>query len=362
MVRNYLLLEPFYGGSHKRFCEAVEKAVPGQWTRLTLRDRHWKWHARGCISYWTQTHPDILKQPYDAIFTSSLVPLCELIALNPSLAGVPTIVYCHENQFSYPNRQHRERDNHFGFSEFVNFQVATKVVFNSAFNRDSFLENARKFLKRMPDCSVIDQLEKIAEKSEIIPVLFDYPTVEPMPTDSIDPRGPLILWNHRWEHDKDPETFFDVLHTLDAQGCPFRLSLCGQKFSRVPECFSHGIESLAKHIVNDAPFASRDEYTAQLGEVDIVVSTAKHEFFGISMLEATLCGAYPLVPNRLVYPEIYPSEFRYDTPRDLVNRLTELINAYMSGTSLRADRRHLFAHLSQNIDERFRQLFDRLYA
>lgn len=359
MARHYLLLEPFYGGSHQRFCEAVETAVPGVWTRLTLRDRHWKWHARGCITYWTQTYPDVLGQRYDAIFTSSLVPICELVALNPGLIDVPIIVYCHENQFSYPNRQHRERDNHFGFSEFINFQMASHVVFNSEFNRSSFLSNARKFLKRMPDCSVVEQLTKIEQKSEIIPVLFDHPTQAPTPSKGVHPDGPLILWNHRWEHDKDPETFFEALHQIDVLDRPFRLSLCGQKFSRVPPCFTHGIQSLAPHIVNEAPLASRSEYASLLSEVDIVISTAQHEFFGISMLEATLSGAHPLVPNRLVYPEIYPAEFHYQTPDHLVSRLNELIDDYMAGVSLRADRRHLFEHLTYQVDVRFQTLFDR---
>jgi glycosyltransferase involved in cell wall biosynthesis len=351
------MLEPFYGGSHQRFCEALERAVPGQWTRLTLKAKHWKWHARSCVTYWTQTQPEILKQRYDAVFTSSLVPICELIALNRSLATVPIIVYCHENQFSYPSRRPRERDNHFGFSEFINFQVATQVVFNSEFNRSSFLENAGKFLKRMPDCSLLGQLDKIANKSEVVPVLFDYPCLEPEPTQIINPRGPLILWNHRWEHDKNPEAFFDALHHLHAQGVPFRLSLCGQRFSRIPECFTHAITALAPHMVNDAPFHRRSEYTEMLGQADIVVSTANHEFFGISMLEAALCGAYPLVPNRLVYPEIYPSEFWFDADEDLSRRLSALIDDYMAGKSLRADRRHLFRHLVHGVDEQFRLLF-----
>lgn len=357
-ARNYLMLEPFYGGSHQQFCESLERTVPGQWTRLTLKAKHWKWHARSCVTYWTQTQPQVLEQRYDVVFTSSLVPICELIALNPSLSGVPIIVYCHENQFSYPSRQPRERDNHFGFSEFINFQLATQVVFNSEFNRSSFLQNARKFLKRMPDCSLLSQLLKIEQKSKVIPVLFDYPDIEPKPTQSVHPDGPLILWNHRWEHDKNPEAFFEALLSLHTQGHPFRLSLCGQKFSRVPECLTQGIEDLAQHIVNDEPFARRADYTALLGEADIVVSTANHEFFGISMLEATLCGAYPLVPNRLVYPEIYPSEFHFEADRDLSSRLSILIGDYMAGRSLRADRRHLFGHLVDGVDEQFRRLFE----
>ena len=50
------------------------------------------------------------------------------------------------------------------------------------------------------------------------------------------------------------------------------------------------------------------KYLKILSEADIIVSTAIHEFFGISVVEAIAAGAYPLLPKRLAYPEVLALE------------------------------------------------------
>ena len=54
----------------------------------------------------------------------------------------------------------------------------------------------------------------------------------------------------------------------------------------------------------------------------MAVSTSNHEFFGVSMVESAFAGCFPLVPDRLVYPEIFPiSECLYKSDAHLLAKL-----------------------------------------
>jgi hypothetical protein len=68
----------------------------------------------------------------------------------------------------------------------------------------------------------------------------------------------------------------------------------------------------------------REEYIRQLCRADIVVSTATHEFYGISVIEAARAGCIPLLPNRLSYPELFPAEYLYEDEK-LYSRLKSLL-------------------------------------
>ncbi|MCH8031059.1 MAG: glycosyltransferase, partial [Bacteroidetes bacterium] len=113
-------------------------------------------------------------------------------------------------------------------------------------------------------------------------------------------------WNQRWEYDKNPEGVFSVMNRLDDAGVLFRLILAGEHFEEQPEGFERAFERYADRILHYGYAENFAEYSSLLHRADIVVSTARHEFFGIAMLEAIYCGCHPLLPNRLTYPELIP--------------------------------------------------------
>ena len=102
--------------------------------------------------------------------------------------------------------------------------------------------------------------------------------------------------------------------------------------------FAQAKQALSGRILHWGFADSRDAYLRLLDLSDVVVSTADHEFFGISVLEATHAGVYPLVPDRLSYPELFPKEFRFTDSDELVSRLRAMC---ADPTPWRADRRHL---------------------
>ncbi|XP_052768800.1 glycosyltransferase-like domain-containing protein 1 isoform X2 [Mya arenaria] len=135
-----------------------------------------------------------------------------------------------------------------------------------------------------------------------------------------------IVWPHRWEHDKNPEAFFRVMYQLRDAGCQFRLSVLGEQYTDVPVIFEEANAALKNHIEHWGYQACKEDYYNVLREADVVVSTANHEFFGVAVLEAVHLGCFPLVPNRLVYPELFTKTHLYNTDNQLFKELRNFCN------------------------------------
>ncbi len=112
---------------------------------------------------------------WDAIFASEMLNLGELLSLLPhELKHLPTTIYFHENQFTYPNRIDDARDHHFAFTNFISALTADQVWFNSKFHLNDFLGAVFSFLRRMPDHQELDSIDRIRTKSAV-----QYPGIYP---------------------------------------------------------------------------------------------------------------------------------------------------------------------------------------
>ena len=166
---------------------------------------------------------------------------------------------------------------------------------------------------------------EIRAKSFIIHPGQNYSLIDQTVTTKEKGKPPVVIWNHRWEHDKNPEQFFEALFELDRREINFNLVVMGESFCNQPAVFDEAREKLSHRILKFGYVESRREYVEWLRQGDVVLSTAGHEFFGISVVEAVRAGCRPLLPNRLSYPELFPVEYLYEDD-ELVDKLIKTLD------------------------------------
>ena len=297
-----LTLQPFYGGSHKQFIDGWIKRSRHDWTLLSLPARHWKWRMRHAAVAFAEQIDQLWKrgQRWDLILCSDMLNLAELRGLvRTDAAKLPVIIYFHENQFEYPDRNNQPRDFHFAFTNFTSACAADEVWFNSEFNQLSMRENLRVLAKRWPDFQPSQAIESISAKSYV-----QYPGIDTVEPEIQSPRQTHLIWAARWEHDKNPEDLLCILDGLHDSGMEFLVSVIGERFSEWPDSFDEIKQRHADRIVHWGYQNDRDKYLMALQEANIFLSTAHHEFFGIAAVEAIAAGCIPILPNRLSYPEL----------------------------------------------------------
>ena len=318
-----LLLSAYDAHSHRRWRRGLVAAFPQwDWTVLALPPRHFSWRVRGNSLSWAFGERHTLEQPYDVVIATSMTDLSALRGMVPRLAAIPALVYCHENQFAYPQSPERVPCNEPKVTGLYAMLAAERVLFNSAHNRDTLLAGAAELLAQMPDGVPAGVIDALAEKSAVLPVpleaeWFDQPSQAGAPF--------TLVWNHRWEFDKAPERLFAALQKVKNAGVEFRVHVIGQQFREQPAVFADSYQRLAGHIGEWGFVESEADYRQLLRESHVVLSTTLHEFQGLAVLEATACGCVPLVPDRLAYPELFPATNRYASFPDDPARESEAI-------------------------------------
>lgn len=298
-----LALEPFGAASHMSFLEGVAKASRFGIDVVSLPPRVWKWRMRtaamGMVAEVIQREPDLL-------FVSDFMNLAELRALLPArLRSIPVVCYFHENQLTYPVREGERLDVHHGLTNIHSVLAADHTLFNSSFHRTAFLASARELLGRVPDLELTGFGVTLERESSVLGLGTDM-GVAPLARLAAG-EAPVLVWNHRWEYDKDPAGFLALLLELRRREFPFRLLLLGERFRRVPEALVQIEAQFADCIVASGFAPSRSSYLEQLSRGHILVSTSRHEFFGLSTLEGLCAGLVPVLPNDLAYPELLPA-------------------------------------------------------
>lgn len=335
-----LLIEPYFGGSHRAWAEGFAAASSHDVHLLTMPARWWTWRMRGAAitlaeetASWIERHgrPEV-------VLATDMLDLPAFLGMTRRLLGsVPVVLYLHESQFTYPWSPQQRPDLQYAYVNWTSMCAADRIVFNSKFHRDVVFDRLPGFLRQFPDYTHEYLIDAVGERSTVLPVGVHLARI-PEPRDNAG-EPPLILWNQRWEHDKAPEVFFDALARIADGGAAFRLAICGEKTRQSAPEFEAASRRFADRLVHFG-YADQKRYLSLLHEADIVVSTALQEFFGIAIVEAVYAGAFPVLPSRLSYPEVMPAAFHDVILYDTVDELTERLQWAVGHTAEAKDLAH----------------------
>lgn len=340
-----LFLEGYYGGSHQAFADGWQKRSRHNIHILSLPARKWKWRmqtgawafadqvAQNACAWEKRTVLDGGFPRPDIIVATDMINLAEFRGLTRNtLADTPALLYFHENQYSYPPQIAGKAEYFWGVINAASALAADALAFNSHFHREDFFKNWRKGNKIMPDRRIDEKrLSTMEKNAQIIPVGvdFDFFDKNKTTTETETDQPPLIIWNHRWEHDKQPEVFFDTLRHVRDKGRKFRLAVCGESFPSRPDCFDIAKKEFSEESIAFGYLNTKEEYARILWQSDILVSTSIQEFLGLSVIEALWCGCHPLLPQRLNYPHLLPADQHekhiYKSDQDLSEKMLTLL-------------------------------------
>ncbi|MCH1496521.1 MAG: DUF3524 domain-containing protein [Rubripirellula sp.] len=393
-----LAIDPYCGGSHQAFLDNIGLISRHDWHFIRGDARFWKWRMRSyplsLVEEQLTSFRDAscrakevqLRIPHGMMVTSMLdlpayrgllASKANDVQLTPEerdhcqlLLRVPTAIYFHENQITYPISPHAKEDSHYGYTNILSAMVADEIWFNSEFHRTDFLTAARGFIRRMPDQRQAHPLECLEQKSYVIyPGFRPQSMVHPEKDQRQQPlrenrssKNPICIgWVARWEYDKRPDQFLELLRIVSKQNIDFELVLLGDR-AKSCETLSTIEKEFQKQVRYTGHANSTHQYHHYLNSLDVVVSTADHEYFGIAMCEAISAGAVPVLPARLSYPELAEPDFLYTTlneAADLITRLTDTERRSRASVQCRSRIQHLTVeNCVEKIDKRFEKMVD----
>lgn len=364
---NILTVEPFYSGSHKAFIEGLQRysnhtIIP---VNLNYKGRKWQMHANAVVLAGKALE---VEEPIDLLLVSSMIDLPAFLALtHPRFSSIPKVMYMHENQLTRPVPDGEQRDHTYTYNNYLSMLAADRLIFSSQFQRDDLLAALPDFLEQYPEDRQYKPIRQISRKSIVMYPGLDLKQLDRQPDHRESNQVPVIVWNQRWQFDRNPAQFFRVLNRLNDIDLEFDLILAGDTQHEKPEEFKKAWERYGGQITHFGYVEDKESYSRLLHKGDIVISTATYEFFCVSIMEAIYCGCHPLVPNRLHYPELIPDSLHrpllhapvlYDSEDELFYFLKDLLAKKthpLPKSTLQGINRHL--DWSNRIEE-YDQLFE----
>lgn len=320
MSKKVVIVEPFYSGSHKRWTDGLSKLYRQfghEVHLLTLPGRHWKWRMQGAALFLAERFQE-LNVKTDVLIASDMLDLSVFAGhARTNLIDTKLVAYFHENQLTYPwsptdQDTNLNRDQSYGLINLRTALSADEVYFNSAYHLSSFLSAIPPFVKQFPDGVNTYWKTQIENKSKVLHLAMDLKGIDK--NNSLT--KPVLLWNHRWEYDKNPKTFYNAISRLKEEEVEFGLIVCGERTNKYPGVFDRIKEEFEEELIHFGFAESREDYGKLLNMANILPVTSNQDFFGVSVVEGLAAGCVPVLPNRLSYSEHLPKDLKGYLVRD----------------------------------------------
>lgn len=169
--------------------------------------------------------------------------------------------------------------------EDIIFDIADTIYCASNFIRDDIIK------KR-----IVDPAKLVVSG---LPV--DYSVLQEYQTED---KRPIVVFNGRLCDEKQPWLFDELAKQVKDRGV------------------------MATFVKTQDMNLNKDDYYKLLAKSQVVVSYALQENFGFGVAEAAYLGCTPVLPNRLVYPELYDKEYLFDRFEESVDMVLAALDKY----------------------------------
>ena len=144
---NILLIDSYFTGSHKSWAINYQKNSRHTIDILEMKGQFWKWRMHGGAVTLARLFNQSEITP-DLILATDMLDLTTFLSLTRKRTShIPTAIYFHENQLSYPwsptDRDIQKGCNkQYGFINHSSALIADYALFNSHYHQISFIEES----------------------------------------------------------------------------------------------------------------------------------------------------------------------------------------------------------------------------
>ena len=198
-----LLVEPYYTGSHRTWADGYQAFSHHEVELVIHEGRFWKWRMQGGFLTLAEEVKSAIAaggSPH-VLLVSDMVhlPSTSRSRVGMSLPACPwpctctrtssPIHLCRANRTTSPTRSSTGRA----------WRSGTSCCSTPRSTGISGSTTCLRLLKHFPDYTHTHRIEKVAAKTEVLPVGVDLRRLDDVPS-AKGGEPPLILWNQRWEY------------------------------------------------------------------------------------------------------------------------------------------------------------------